>query len=213
MDGMNPIQSPLFTFRVDQSYTEHLAKATRIAVWFNSFMLGFFTLVYLLDGFIRRYFQDHIENTPQSGATLILFDLDWFKKINDTYGHEIGDQVLKGIAILTTNSLRHNDVLIRFGGEEFVILMPETNVEGGLKIAQRLRHKIEQTAIETEKGAVRLTASFGMAYADEDEKLDVNQLIQRADHAMYSAKEAGRNRICLWRADKPVLQESVPDEG
>ncbi len=154
--------------------------------------------------FNRRYYQDYIENTPQSGAILILLDIDEFKHINDTYGHEIGDQVLVEITKLINKNLRRNDVLIRLGGDEFVILMPETTLEWGVNVAQRLRSTIEQTPIETKKGMFHLTASFGVAHAGEQDELSASELLHSADQAMYAAKQAGRNQIYIWENNEVV---------
>lgn len=163
----------------------------------------------LTDVFNRRYLQNFMQNMLQSEATLILFDLDWFKSINDTYGHRIGDQVLKEIAKLTARCLRKSDILARFGGEEFVILMPQTTLQEGISIAKRLHGLIEQTPVQVDGLHIYITASFGVASTLGDERADVEKLLQRADQAMYAAKEAGRNQIFVWRDGKPISHRFV----
>jgi diguanylate cyclase (GGDEF)-like protein len=127
-----------------------------------------------------------------------LFDIDHFKKINDEHGHIIGDQVLHGIAQTCMNNLRPDDILGRFGGEEFVILLPETKLEDAKNIAERLRQLIAGTPIKTEIGPVRTTISIGIAIKEKTASISIDQLLSRADRAMYSAKQAGRNRVIVW---------------
>ncbi len=158
--------------------------------------------------FNRRYFFDLAEGEfrrakrYQSDLSIILIDLDDFKRINDTLGHMVGDQALQVIAKTSQEALRGTDVLARYGGEEFAILLPETNSANAWHAAERLRGRIEQTFIETESGLVRLTASLGIANLlagdIESEQFTLDKLITRADQALYQAKRAGRNRVCVW---------------
>ena len=131
-------------------------------------------------------------------ASFLLFDIDHFKKINDQYGHFIGDQVLHGIAQTCMKNLRTDDILGRFGGEEFVILLPETKLKDAKFIAERLRHLVAETPIETEVGVIHTTISIGVATARTASRLTIDQLLSRADRAMYRAKQAGRNRVIAW---------------
>ncbi len=123
--------------------------------------------------------------------SLIMLDIDHFKHVNDTFGHNVGDEVLKGISSLVNNNIRKTDTLARWGGEEFVILMPNTAIENALLVAENLRLLIEQTAMPP---VAKLTCSFGVTqYIDDD---DIGSLVKRADEGLYTAKETGRNKVC-----------------
>lgn len=125
-----------------------------------------------------------------NGLSLILFDLDFFKKVNDKYGHKTGDNVLIEISRLITNSIRDADVLARWGGEEFALLLPETNMEITIQIAEKLRRDIAEHVFPE---AGHITASFGVTqYLKGD---DESSFIKRADRALYSAKGNGRNKV------------------
>ncbi len=125
--------------------------------------------------------------TPLS---LIMFDLDRFKRVNDKYGHTVGDKLLKMIAKTVQNSIRATDTLARWGGEEFFIILPKTDTDKAVKIAEGLRAKIESMDF---KGIGKITCSFGVASLKENESID--DLIKRTDEAMYKAKRNGRNRV------------------
>lgn len=127
--------------------------------------------------------------------SLIFLDLDFFKNINDNYGHLIGSQLLREVAELLKKNLREIDVATRYGGDEFVLILPETDKEGALKVAYRLRNAMrEHIFLKSEKIAVRITASFGVASfpEDTDNKLD---LIRLADQAMYRVKLRSRDDV------------------
>lgn len=143
----------------------------------------------------RKIKRTHASN---GHVSFLLFDIDHFKRINDAHGHLIGDQILHGIAQVCMNNLRTDDILGRFGGEEFVILLPETKLEDARNIAERLRHLIADTSIETEIGAINTTISIGVALMEKTNSVTIEQLLSRADRAMYLAKQAGRNRVIIW---------------
>lgn len=123
----------------------------------------------------------------------MIFDIDHFKRINDHYGHKVGDEVLQKLAERCQNTSRTVDLISRYGGEEFVILLPETNLESAARVAERLRQSIMNEPFKTNAGALRLTVSLGIAEAKETDSL--HTLIERADVALYKAKNAGRNRV------------------
>lgn len=127
----------------------------------------------------------------------IMIDLDHFKLVNDTYGHLVGDQVLRTVAEHMQSSLRAVDILGRVGGEEFLAILPETSIEGGLIIAERLRLAIEQNPFSTRSGLIYVTASLGMAVITKG-CLSLDVLINQADKALYVAKRNGRNRVEVW---------------
>lgn len=126
--------------------------------------------------------------------TLLMLDIDHFKKINDTYGHGVGDQVLVAVADTLRSVLRSADLCGRFGGEEFVCLLPETTETEARIVAERLRRALAEQTVDAAEGAVRFTASIGLTVADVSD-VSVESLLQRADAAMYEAKKAGRNRV------------------
>ncbi|MBK5399796.1 diguanylate cyclase [Pseudomonas sp. TH39(2020)] len=127
--------------------------------------------------------------------TALLLDLDHFKALNDTYGHLAGDQVLIGFARDLESCLRHSDIVCRWGGEEFIVLLKDTDGETGLMIAEKIRQHIEQQRYAYNDNALQLTVSIGLTTLQTDDTL--HTLLSRADHAMYRAKQAGRNRTCV----------------
>jgi diguanylate cyclase (GGDEF)-like protein len=131
---------------------------------------------------------------------MILVDIDHFKQVNDRHGHQAGDRALAQVARWLGEGLRGCDVLARFGGEEFVLLLPNTTATQAGTIAERLRERIAQAAMRLEEGVpLALTASFGVAALEADPESDrvdaANTLLRRADRALYAAKAAGRNRV------------------
>jgi len=128
--------------------------------------------------------------------SVIMLDVDHFKVINDRFGHAAGDETLRTIAHLCTSNLRACDILGRYGGEEFTILVPETALNGALTIAQRLCDQIAAINIPSERGVIRVTASIGVAEMCE-ETSGLDELIDRADQALYRAKQSGRNRVAI----------------
>lgn len=132
--------------------------------------------------------------------SVTMIDIDFFKAVNDTYGHAIGDTVLKAVAKVCAETVRGQDCLARLGGEEFAILTPETGAEGATILADRLREKIAAIKLEDEAPDLRITASFGVTERAESDS-DPADLLRRADIALYAAKEAGRNRVMTELAD------------
>ncbi|WP_457622162.1 GGDEF domain-containing protein [Persephonella sp.] len=122
--------------------------------------------------------------------SLILFDIDHFKKINDAFGHQVGDYVLKTLAQIVSSKIRSTDFFARWGGEEFVILAPETDLEGAQILAEKIRKAIEEYPFET---VGKVTSSFGVTEAYGNDSVD--SFIKRADAALYKAKDKGRNRV------------------
>jgi diguanylate cyclase len=127
--------------------------------------------------------------------TCLIVDIDHFKAINDTYGHDMGDKVIKTIATLMIENTRTVDYIGRIGGEEFAILMPDTDRESAFQIADRLRENISQHKILLDNKAVYITVSIGLSYLTHEDK-NIHTLLKRADTALYDAKENGRNQVC-----------------
>lgn len=132
--------------------------------------------------------------------SLILFDLDRFKSLNDSYGHLCGDYVLKSMAELVQETIRTEQVFARVGGEEFVVLCPETSLEGASQLAEKLRHSIELQKIEYAGFEVQVTCSFGVAIAEKWMNIHEN-LYEAADRALYVSKKNGRNQVTVYDRD------------
>jgi diguanylate cyclase (GGDEF)-like protein len=127
--------------------------------------------------------------------SLVLFDIDRFKSINDSFGHYAGDQVITQIAGICQQHKRKSDVVARFGGEEFLILLPETNLATGQRVAERLRRQVEMSAFPIASNSIDATISVGVAEANPTMN-SIFDLIKLADRALYMAKYTGRNRVC-----------------
>ena len=129
-----------------------------------------------------------------AGFCLAMIDLDKFKEINDTYGHTAGDKVLQSFTDVCTTYLRECDIVGRYGGEEFILLLPETTPEDGLMVANRIRSMFEAFQIKFNRRTINATVSIGLSSRfNEDENIEA--AIERADIALYQAKEAGRNSV------------------
>jgi len=151
--------------------------------------------------FNRRYMMDMLEKEIQrairtgSQLSLLMVDIDHFKKINDTYGHQNGDLVLVAVADALRSSLRTYDFAARYGGEEFVLSLPETPHEGAMLVAERLRESVQSLPYSGALSGLKITVSMGVATFPAAAITSIADLIREADEAMYRAKAAGRNRI------------------
>jgi len=148
----------------------------------------------------RKYFFENsheaFENSKVQNKSLsvLMIDIDEFKEINDNYGHDIGDAILKKVAEVLDNALRKEDILCRLGGDEFTVLLLDTNREMAFTIANRILKSISQLRINTEKGDFSLTISIGVSFL-QSEDTHFDSLLKRADQALYRAKETGRNKV------------------
>jgi len=145
--------------------------------------------------FIVEALKDEVERSRRYGSLLsiVLFDIDDFKKVNDTFGHLTGDAVLQKLAELLKASLRAIDIVGRYGGEEFLAIFPETDGINGYIVAERFRERVEQEAFSNGEGHINITVSGGVAHYTHG--MDVNKLIKMADDNLYTAKREGKNRI------------------
>ena len=160
--------------------------------------------------FNRRHFYQLSESELQRTCrycrplAVMMIDIDYFKRVNDSYGHAIGDQVLQALASLVREALRTIDIFARYGGEEFIVLLPETDLQAARLIAERLCRKIAETPVPIEPNPINITISVGASAFDPSAKsfpssktTTLDQLIDLADKALYEAKNAGRNRVCI----------------
>jgi len=184
----------------DFLFLEKMAKFASIAVE-NSRLYRMATLDRMTGLFIHHYFQERlieeIKRSERTGTplTLLMADLDHFKVVNDTYGHPQGDIILKGLASIIHQNIRGFDIASRYGGEEFAIILPETDINAADIIAERLRKKIENAVYKNNKTEIRVTISIGLAQYDSQIDKNGLDLIKRADHFLYNAKTQGRNRV------------------
>jgi diguanylate cyclase (GGDEF)-like protein len=152
----------------------------------------------------RRYFEERLEVEAQksfySGApiSLVMVDIDFFKKVNDTFGHTEGDQVLCKISSLLKASVRKKDTVARYGGEEFILILPEAGLEQSFVIAERIRQLVENTPFEVGRAQVNLTLSMGISNFPSHRVKSKEELIKMADQALYDAKRGGRNKVCIF---------------
>jgi two-component system, cell cycle response regulator len=162
--------------------------------------------------FNRRYVSAHLPRLlersweSQKPVAILMYDIDHFKTVNDTYGHGVGDEVLREVAARTNRNLRNFDLVARYGGEEFIVVMPDTDREAAFAVAERLRRRVgeEPFGVSASVGEITVTISIGVAVVDgEGDTADA--ILKRADDALYQAKRSGRNRtVAAGEANAPV---------
>lgn len=149
----------------------------------------------------KRAFLEELEAKIRSAErfgrklSLLVTDIDHFKSVNDTYGHDVGDMVIKGLGELLQRAKRDTDIVARFGGEEFCVLCEETDTAGAVKLAERIREELGQTVFHTDLGKLTVTGSIGVATFPNDARTAA-ELFKITDQALYAAKRTGRNRVC-----------------
>lgn len=188
----------------DISYLEQLTRQSAITInRANTYskVLQYATLDALTNLNNRRQFEvrlkQEIATTKRQKNPLcaMMIDIDFFKKVNDTYGHASGDAVLRTVASIIKEHLRESDIPSRYGGEEFAVLLPYTHIEEAKIVGERLRKAVEETPIPIDKKNINVTISMGLAEFNVKETGE--ELFKRADSALYEAKEGGRNRVCV----------------
>jgi two-component system, cell cycle response regulator len=162
-------------------------------------------LLSITDGLTRlhnhRHLQDELARAFDEAQryerplSLAMIDIDYFKKFNDTYGHAVGDEVLKRVAELYRESVRSTDLVARYGGEEFAVMMPETGLDDAITFAEKIRSLIAETPIDTQAGEVAVNVSIGVASVPHTKIRAAKDLVIAADKALYRAKRNGRNRV------------------
>jgi two-component system cell cycle response regulator len=157
--------------------------------------------------YVRRYGEAHLDeliervNQHVTSAAVLLFDVDHFKQVNDTYGHDAGDDVLRQLAARTIKSVRSVDLAVRWGGEEFLVVMPETDLANAAAVAERIRVAVAKDSFTVRSSGEKLAVTVSVGVAAAITGADRDQLLKRADNALYCAKSAGRNRVVTRLAD------------
>jgi diguanylate cyclase (GGDEF)-like protein len=156
----------------------------------------------------RRYFEERLEVEAQksffsdTSLSLVMVDIDYFKRVNDTFGHTEGDRVLCEIASLLKTSVRKKDTVARYGGEEFILILPEAGLEESSMISERIRRLVENTPFEVGQAQINLTVSLGISNFPSHQARTKEELIKMADLALYDAKRGGRNRVSIFNEPK-----------
>ena len=188
----------------DISYLEQLTRQSAITInRANTYskVLQYATLDALTNLNNRRQFEVRLKQEiaitkrQKNPLCAMMIDIDFFKKVNDTYGHASGDAVLRTVASIIKEHLRESDIPSRYGGEEFAVLLPYTHIEEAKIVGERLRKAVEETPIPIDKKNINVTISMGLAEFNVNETGE--ELFKRADSALYEAKEGGRNRVCV----------------
>ena len=148
---------------------------------------------------MEQALQNEFERSMRYGAPLsvVLLDVDHFKGVNDTYGHQKGDEILVAVASLLKKVCRTNDIAARYGGEEFLMILPQSNAQGAFKIAERVREEMMKMNFTGNESNFSVTTSCGVAELDRDFIKNTDQLVAIADHALYEAKNSGRNKTII----------------
>jgi diguanylate cyclase (GGDEF)-like protein len=159
----------------------------------------------LTGAFNRRHFMELMTREERRADryravySILMIDIDHFKRVNDTYGHQVGDRAIQAMAEACRKTTRPTDLVARYGGEEFVVALTHTDRAGAVRVAERLREAVAEITLQTEQGALMFSASIGVSTYVKTSTIE--QLIGRADQALYRAKHEGRNRVC---AEEPM---------
>lgn len=133
-----------------------------------------------------------------SNLSFVMIDIDHFKNVNDTYGHIVGNIILKDVSDILINSVRQTDLVFRYGGEEFCLVLPGADKDGALLFCERIRKKIEDFNFDIGDKTINITVSIGIFFKDPQDNITQNEIIQRADNELYKAKSNGRNRVEIY---------------
>ena len=163
----------------------------------------------------KTVLQAEMDRSKRSGipTSLVMVDADHFKAVNDTYGHEIGNQALQHLAEILRSEVRTTDIVCRYGGEEFAMVFPETHLNLAVKVADRIREEVASTPLHTDSGEISLTVSMGASVYMKTSVIDIDDFIESVDKYLYEAKQSGRNCIChIDYSDLRAVTEVGADE-
>lgn len=203
VEGYLGLRGPGFEkrgFEEESSFWLTLASIARAAIE-NAILYKLATVDGLTTLFVRHFFDIEIEKTfgravrYQENLVLLLTDIDKFKKLNDTYGHQVGDRALRAVAQEVKRCVRLSDVACRYGGEEFAVILPATDLTGALQLAERIRARIEALRIPAGDQEIQVTISIGLSHVPRSRAKTTGEFIEEADAALYTAKNTGRNRV------------------
>ncbi len=152
----------------------------------------------------RRYFSEissnilNLAKREKKPLSVVMLDIDKFKRVNDTYGHQVGDEVIVSLANILKANKRESDIVCRYGGEEFVILLPNTPIDGAVNFANKLREKVQSYILNLDDGTIlKFTISLGVSSVNLEKEATIEKALNRADEALYESKNSGRNRVSL----------------
>ncbi|MEO8549737.1 MAG: sensor domain-containing diguanylate cyclase [Kofleriaceae bacterium] len=221
-EGVIAVQSTRASAFADEHQRLLEALALQIAAALQNAHLYELAMVDGLTGlYVRRYFDARIEEEVErsrrykTAFSVIMMDIDDFKKLNDTYGHLVGDRVLRAISNVVKGQMRGVDTATRFGGEELAVILPRTEMVGAYNLAERIREGIAELRITTDdepSKVLGVTASLGIAAYPESKAEDGTDLVRRADRALYRAKKMGKNRVELFWSDESGPARIVPGD-
>ena len=186
----------------DQDYLMNIAGLAAIAIH-NAYLFELTTTDRMTKLKLKHFFLNHLEERLRLGVSeianlsVLMLDIDHFKRVNDTFGHQAGDETLKGVATIVQEEVRMVDVAARYGGEEFILMLPGTSRAGAWEVAERIRKRIAEAGFVSGQRLVRVTVSLGVAEYDPRVDLDPAAFVERADRALYVSKQNGRNRTTL----------------
>ena len=152
-----------------------------------------------------------LDKRDASTLAVLYIDIDNFKKINDTYGHSTGDEVLKSFGSILNNNKRDSDIVGRLGGEEFAFVLPKTNKYGALQFADNLREIIKKQTIKDNNTPIKYTASIGISILDKNNKVSFEELLKQSDEALYRAKRSGKDCTIIYESNTS-LENDINDE-
>jgi diguanylate cyclase (GGDEF)-like protein len=184
----------------DREYLMNIAGLAAIAIH-NAYLFELTTTDRMTKLKLKHAFlhtlQERMKNPSDDEFSLIMLDIDHFKRVNDSFGHQVGDETLRGVAAIVQEEVRTIDVAARYGGEEFILLLRDTGRAGGWEVAERIRKKIQRAGFVLGERTVHVTVSLGVAGFDREVDVTPETFIDRVDRALYASKQGGRNRTSL----------------
>ena len=186
----------------EKEYLLNIASLAGIAIQ-NAYLYELATTDMMTKLKLHHFFQNALIEEKERAISfstplsLIMLDIDHFKKFNDTYGHQAGDVVLKNVAAVLKENCRQIDVVARYGGEEMSVILPNTDIESAAAVAERIRKSISELRIDYQGQILSVTVSLGVTQFNNETDRETRDIIEKADQALYVSKEGGRNRVSL----------------